>query len=71
MLGPLKIELAPKVICDMSACLNATCALCVDYSTSVSIFWFILINDLDCSWSEIVNVAGGGLVFPLVQGYLN
>lgn len=30
-----------------------------------------LINYLDCSWSEIVNVARAGRVFPLVQGYLN
>lgn len=58
-------------ICDMRARLNATCVLCVDHSMSVPMLWFISINDLDCSWSEIVNVARGGLVFPLVQGYLN
>lgn len=51
--------------------LSATYLLCVDYSMNVSTLWFILINDLDFSWSEIVNVARGGLVFPLVQGYLN
>lgn len=55
----------------MRARQNATCALCVGYSMSVPRPWFISINDLDCSWSDIVNVARGGLVFPLVQGYLN
>lgn len=43
----------------------------VDYSIRVPKLWFNLMNDLDSSWSEIVNVARGGLVFPLVQGYLN
>lgn len=55
----------------MRARLNATCVLCADHSMSVPMPWFISINDLDCSWSDIVNVARGGLVFPLVQGYLN
>lgn len=55
----------------MSHGLECPCVFCAEYNLSGSVPWFILVSDLDCCRIDIVNLARLGLLFRLVQGYLN